>query len=172
MRLSGIVINVHRTIEDSEILSLLNEATDEIPENSHFETVMSSEFGGVGILRINKAVLIIERSIAHSCSFDEIKPSIFDDELALLSSEGQIFCFLINTYSDTYAYSYFKNCSRLSYKGSVAGEKLPNALENEDFGQVKMTENGIIECIERIGDFNFDDLWELESSKVLAYHKL
>lgn len=43
---------------------------------------------------------------------------------------------------------------------------------NEDFGQVKMTENGIIEYIERIGDFNFDDLWELESSKVLAYHKL
>ncbi|MDP2386674.1 MAG: hypothetical protein Q8M29_09910 [Bacteroidota bacterium] len=172
MRLSGILLNVNRTVQDSEILLLVNEATEETPENSHFETITSDEFEGVGILRINNTVLILEKSIAHGCSFDEIKPSIFDDELAALSSDGQVLCFLINSYSDTYAYSYFKNGARLSYKGSVGAEDLPNALENEDLGKVEMTESDIIALIEKIGSFYFDDLWKLEASQVLAYHTL
>lgn len=172
MRLSGILLNMNRTIEDSEILLLVGKTTEETPENSHFETVTSSEFEGVGILRINNAVLIIERSIAHSCSFEEITPSTFDDELTALSSDGKVFCFLINSYSDTYAYAYFKNGERLSYKGSVGGENLPKALGNEILGEVNMTENGIVECIEKVGGFYFDDLYELNSSQVSAYYKL
>jgi hypothetical protein len=172
MRISGILINLNRNVQNSEILLLVGEVTEETPENSHFETITSVEFEGVGILRINDAVLIMERSIAHGCSFDEIKPSIFDDELTALSTDGQVLCFLINSYSDTYAYSYFKNGERLSYKGSVGVLHLQHALENGNFGEVRMTEDGIIECIEKIGDSYFDDLWELHSSQVIAYPKL
>ena len=170
MRLSGILLNVNKIVNDTQILSLIDLDTEETPESSHFETINSYEFEGIGILRINNAVLIFEKSIAHSCAFDEITPSSFDDELSALSSDGQVLCFLINSYSDTFAYAYFKNGERLSYKGAVGGEDLPNALENNDLGKVNMTEDGIIDLIEKIGNFHFDDLYELASSDVKAYH--
>ncbi len=172
MRLSGILLNVNRTLQDSELLSLAIIETEESPETSHIETLNSDEFEGVGIIRINNAILILEKDLAHGSSFDERMPSELDEKMTALSLDGQILCFLINSYSDVYAYSYFRDGERLSHKGVAGSENLPNALENETLKAVSMTENGIIECIEKVGGFYFDDLWELDPSQVNAYYKI
>jgi hypothetical protein len=168
----GLIFKNGAALSDEAILATLRREKYGYTDNINMEAALAGNFEGIGIARIDDMVLVLNRNITHSCSFDEHEVSKLDERIASLSAEGEILCFLINSVSDTYAWSLFKNGSRARGKSAAAGVLL------SDFGQptkyeegMGMSEQGMIKLIEKFTGYPYLDLVFEKQHKVLAYYK-
>jgi len=121
--MGGLLIKKGSSIGDEKILAILGHANASDGGTTSMDEATSREFEGIGIARVDDAVVVLGRDIPYSCSFEQgEKPSGLDLDLAAMSKERDIVCFLIDGGSDTYAYSIFSGGERTRVN-SVSGDR-------------------------------------------------
>ena len=121
--IGGLLLKKGSSIGDEKILSILGHAGASDGGTTNMDEATSREFEGIGIARVDDAVVVLGRDIPYSCSFEKGEMlSGLDLDLAALSKERDIICFLIDGGSDTYAYSIFSGGKRIRVN-SVSGDE-------------------------------------------------
>ncbi len=169
--LGGLISKNRISASDKEILKMLGRENYSGPKRINMESATSAEFFGVGIASVDGLTMILGRDIPHSCSFEKSSSSSLDETLESLSIKGDILCFLVNSISDTYAWSIFKNGKRVRGK-SVAERKILSDFGNEteyDRG-IETNDEGLIHLIEKFTGHSYFDLVFNKQIPVNAYY--
>jgi hypothetical protein len=169
--LGGLISKHIIPVSEKEILKMLGRENYSGPKRINMESATSADFFGVGIASIDGLSIILGRDIPHSCSFEKSSLTSLDESLEALSTNGDIVSFLVNSISDTYAWSIFRNGKRVRGK-SIVERKILSDFGNEteyDKG-IKADDAGLIHLIERFSGYSYFDLVFKKEIPVNAYY--
>lgn len=168
--LGGLISKNMISTSDKEILALLGRDNNFVPQKINMESATSAEFYGVGIARVNGITMILGRDIPHSCSFEKSSLSSLDETLETLSKNGDIICFLVNSISDTYAWSIFRNGKRVRSKSIAEGKILSNFGNETEYDKgIKTNDEGLIRLLENFTGYSYFELVFEKEIPVNAY---
>ncbi len=168
--LGGLICKNRISASDKEILKMLKRENYSGPKQINMESATSAEFYGVGIASVDSLTMILGRDIPHSCSFEKSSLSSLDETLEKLSLHGDILCFLVNSISDTYAWSIFINGKRVRGKSIVERKILTDFGNESEYDKgIKPNDEGLILLIERFSGYSYFDLVFKKKIPVNAY---
>lgn len=169
--LGGLISKNGISPSNEEILEILGRENYSGPKRINMEAATSAEFFGVGIASVDGLTMILGRDIPHSCSFEKSSLSSLDKTLETLSINGDILCFLVNSISDTYAWSIFRNGKRVRAKSIAEGKILSDFGNETEYDRgIEMNDEGVIHLIEKFTGHSYIDLVFNKQISVNAYY--
>lgn len=121
--LGGLLFKNSAELEDEEIMDLLKENYRNVDRITMSEASEKSE-RGIVIGRRNDIIAVFARDLPHGCEYEQEKLSRLDERLSHFSTRGDVLCFLMNSVSDTYAFSLFQNGRRVRAMSTTEGDVL------------------------------------------------
>ncbi|PWT95630.1 MAG: hypothetical protein C5B52_17435 [Bacteroidetes bacterium] len=169
-KFGGLIIRKADGISNEEVLTVLKKENFKAVRNVSMDEATSGEFSQIGFSRIGDNVLVLNRDIAYSCSFDPAEPSKLNDRLELLSKGRGILCFHIFSPSGSYAWSIFENGKWIRGRSVSDGASLSDFGKATVFDQnIEPNEDGVIKLIGNFLDKPFFSLIQDNDPKVKAY---
>lgn len=154
----GLIFKGKASLTNVEILELLKKDEYEYSGDLTMEEATSASLSGIAIARIDNVTFVFGRDLAHSCSFEENETSKLDQRLGSLDDK-EILCFLINSVSDTYAWSIFKEGNRVRGKSSAAGKLISEYGQDQEYDKnISMNDMGVIHIIENFTGVSYSEL--------------
>lgn len=155
----GVIFKKGDLFSDKAILEMLNRSDREYPCNMPLEEATSADFDGTAIARLGEMVLVFDKHLPYYCSFGKEQLSRIDPALEEASRKGDVLCFLINSVSDTYAWSIFSNGRRVRAKSAAEGKVLsetglPTAYDRG----INVDDEGMVELIEKFTGYSFGEM--------------
>ena len=169
--MGGLIFKNGISFSDNSILHLIGRGNEYNTATINMEDATSSEFEGVGIVRLNELLIVLGIDIPHSCSFENEPLSVLDRDLERLSRQGDILCFSVNGRMDTYAWSIYSNGERIRTKAIAEGQILSDIGSETpyDYG-LKPTESGMLKLIQNFSGYDYSDLVYEKGIPVKAFY--
>jgi hypothetical protein len=169
--LGGLIFKNSAELDDEEILALLKEENYRNVDRITMSEASEKSQRGIAVGRLNDMVVVLARDKPHSCHFEQDKLSKLDERLAGFSTRGDVLCFLMNSVSDTYAFSLFQNGSRVRAMSTTEGEDLSDWGEAEGYeSKPRYNEDDIVDTIDRFMGASLGDLLEDREIEVYLYY--
>lgn len=168
----GIICKNSAALSDEAILDIFKRDNYTSSDKISMESATSVEFMGTGIARIDNMVIVFDISLAQSLSFTKTPPSAINETLEMLSRKGDILCFSMNGYSDTYAWSIYSKGKKIRFKSITDGEILSDFGSPTSYDQeLAINESALIKLIENFTGYSYITLVFEKHIGVKAYYK-
>ncbi|MEO6613413.1 MAG: hypothetical protein ABIT05_09060 [Chitinophagaceae bacterium] len=155
----GFIFKKMASMPDEEVLDLLDSVALKYSGDISLEEATSGSFHGIALARIEQVLFVLGKDGALSSSFGEKGMSRLDQRLEIKSRQGDILCFLINSVSDTYAWSIFRKGEMIHAKSSAGGKLISEVGATSEYEKgVELNEDGVITLIENFGGHGFFEL--------------
>ncbi|WP_431214062.1 hypothetical protein ACQ86N_04085 [Puia sp. P3] len=170
--MGGLLLKKGQSIGDEKILAILGHADASDGGTTNMDEATSREFEGIGIARVDDAVVVLGRDIPYACSFEKgEKQSALDLDLAALSKERDIVCFLIDGGSGTYAYSIFSGGERVRVNSVSGGETLLDYGGGTEYdGGLSANQTGLTRLVANFTGHTLVELLDDLDLTVEVYH--
>lgn len=170
--LGGLIFKNSAELEDEEILAVLKEENYRNVDRITMTEASEKSERGIAMGRLNDMMVVLARDKPHSCHFEEDKMSKLDERLAGFSTRGDVLCFLMNSVSDTYAFSIFQNGNRVRAMSTTEGEVLSDWGKAAGYEKKpRYNEDDIVDTIDRFMDSSLGNLLEDTETEVYLYYK-
>jgi hypothetical protein len=155
----GLILKNGSMLKNKYMLKILGHGQYTYSGDLLLEEATSGSFNGIAFARVGAMLVVMGRDIAHSCSFEEDEISEVDKNLGVISKAGDILCFLINSVSDTYAWSIFSGGIRTTAKSAAGGELISEFGSPTKYDDaLELNEQGMITLLENFTGYDFIDL--------------
>lgn len=169
--MGGLLLKKGSSFSDEKILNMLGHADARDGGTTDMDEATSRDFKGIGIARMGDIIVVLGRDIPYSCALEEGEElSDLDIDLAALSKEADIACFLIDGTSDTYAYSIFSGGERTRVNSVSGTETLFDyGAETEYDRGLKPSETGLTRLIANFTGHSLGEMIEDMDLSVEVY---
>lgn len=169
--LGGFIFRNVTGAEDEELIDVLDEKYRNVDKVTMQEAPEKSQ-KAIAIGRPDDMAVVLGLFLPHGCSFEEENLSLLDGRLAAFSTRGDVLCFLMSSYSDTYAYSLFHNGNRVRAMSTSEGQVLSDWGEAEGFERKPAySEDDVVNVIDRFLGTPLGDLLYDNTMDVYVYYK-
>jgi hypothetical protein len=147
--LGGFIFRNAADVEDEEILAVLDEGYRNVDRVDMHEAPAKSA-RDIAVAKVGDKALVLSKTLPNGCSFEQEELSRLDLRLEEFSARGEVLCFLMDSVSDTYAYSFFRNGKRVRAMSTSGGQLLSDWGEG-DGSESKQAYTGddVVEVIDR-----------------------